>query len=595
VTSTVRTRETPRGRVRPRGRGRMLAAAAAVVLAGGCATVPAESAPTAIDDNRLGQVSPDVPQPARDLDPLSVVRDFVHASAQSVAQNEAARLYLDDNARATWNPTRTLTIIEDIFGTNNATGAERPTDPNESVVYLRGFHVGRLDPDGAYISSKDPYEVPMRLRRQADGQWRIVDPPNNIVVAESDFNANFVRVPLYFFVPESNALVPDLRYVQSKPQAGLPGRVVDLLLRGPSDGLTGAVRNPLGGSAALDTNVAPAADGAVEVPLTGVAGHSEADRRLIAAQIVKSLQPVVSSRIRLLSDGSPLVAGELDWRPSDLPSYDAPSSPSSELSGLVTVDGRIRSLGNGQPIAGPAGTGGYDVVSAAQSIDGRQLAVVERANGGMRLRVGDYGREAAIVDPPAATFTRPSWRPALSTTSTSGELWTVADGNNVVRVQPNPEGVWVPQAVNANEIVALGPITALRLSRDGARVALIAGEQLVVASVVRSADSVTLRFPRILKSGELTGVVDVDWASQDTLVAATNSATPVVRVPIDGLRMDKFNSSNLTPPVAAITAAPSRSIVVADSGGMWTAGDVGEVWRPHEFTQGPGAKPFYPG
>nr|WP_165777501.1 LpqB family beta-propeller domain-containing protein [Amycolatopsis antarctica] len=579
---------------RPR-RGGLLAALAALVLLAGCATVPAESAPTAIDDNRLGQVSPDVPQPAKDLDPLSVVRDFVHASAQSVAQNEAARLYLDDAARASWNPTRTITIIEDIFGTNQATGPEQSADPNERVVYLRGFHVGRLDPDGAFIASKDPYEMPMRVRKQADGQWRIVDPPNNIVVAESDFNANFVRVPLYFFVPESNALVPDLRYVQAKPQAGLPGRVVALLLRGPSDGLNGAVRNPLGGSAALDTNVAPAADGAVEVPLTGVGGLSENDRRLIAAQVVKSLQPVVSSRIRLRSDGSPLVPAQLDWRPSDLPSYDAPSAPSSELPGLVTVDGRIRSLGNGAPVPGPAGTGAYDVVSAAQSIDGKRLAVVERTEGGMRLRVGDYGRDAPVVDPSAGTFTRPSWRPALSTTGTSGELWTVADGTKVVRVQPNPEGRWLPQAVNANEIVALGPITALRLSRDGARVALIAGEQLVVASVVREADSVTLRFPRILQGGDLSGVLDVDWASQDTLVAATNSATPVVRVPIDGLRMDKFNSSNLTPPVRAITAAPSRSIVVADAGGMWTASDVGEVWRPHQHTQGPGAEPFYPG
>lgn len=578
-----------------RTRARLLAGIAVVVLLGGCATVPEESAPAAIDDNRLAPPSTDVQEPAKDLDPLSVVRDFVHASAESVAQNAAARLYLDEAARSSWSPTKTLTIIEDIFGTNEATGADRPTDPNERVVVLRGFHVGRLDPDGAFIPNKNAYEMPIRLRKQPDGQWRIVDPPNNIVVAESDFNANFVRVPLYFFAPESDALVPDLRYVQSKPQAGLPGRVVALLLRGPSDGLIGAVRNPLGGTTALDTNVAPAQDGAVEVPLTGVGGQSESDRRLMAAQIVKSLQPVVSSRIRLLSDGSPLVHGDLDWRPSDLPSYEASAAPSSELPGLVTSEGRIRSLGTGQPIAGPAGNGSYDVINAAQSIDGKQLAVVERVKGGMRLRIGEYGKDASIVDLPAASLTRPSWRPALSTNGTSGELWTVVDGNQVVRVQPNPDGKWVPQSVNANEIVELGPITGLRLSRDGARVAMIAGEQLVVASVVRAADSVTLRAPRILQGGDLSSVVDVDWANQDTLVAATNSATPVARVPIDGLRMDKFNSSNLQPPVQAIAAAPSRSIVVADVGGMWTASDVGEVWRPHQYSRGPDAKPFYPG
>jgi len=69
---------------------------------------------------------------------------------------------------------------------------------------------------------------------------------------------------------------------------------------------------------------------------------------------------------------------------------------------------------------------------------------------------------------------------------------------------------------------------------------------------------------------------------------------PVVKVPIDGLRLDTFNSSNLTPPVHAITAAPGRPVVVADAGGLWTASDVGEVWRPqvHTFSK---SSPFYPG
>jgi hypothetical protein len=96
--------------------------------------------------------------------------------------------------------------------------------------------------------------------------------------------------------------------------------------------------------------------------------------------------------------------------------------------------------------------------------------------------------------------------------------------------------------------------------------------------------------------GTLTGVVDVDWLSQDSLVAATTlPSQPVVKVPIDGLRLDTFNSSNLTPPVYAITAAPGRPIVVADASGLWTASDVGEVWRPHPHSQGMRPAPFYPG
>jgi hypothetical protein len=574
----------------------VLALLSCLVLVAGCANVPEESQPEVITGQRLGQVNQDVPEPAKDLDVLSVVRDFVHASAQPMGNHAGARVYLDDAGRKNWQPDMGLTIIQDTFGTVYGTGDQQSADPNEQTVVLRGFNVGQLRADSAFIPVKGSYELPLKVHRQADGQWRIVNPPTSVVITQSDFTANYARVPLYFFAPDSSALVPDVRYVVTKPQSGLAGRVVDLLLAGPSDALVGAVRNPLGGQVSTEQNVKGTPDGALLVPLSGIGEQTDEARRLIAAQIVLSLQSVTTSRVRLLSDGTALVPGHEDWRPSDLPSYESLSSPSSELPGLMTVGGRVRSLGSGEPVPGPAGAGAYDVVSAAQSIDGRQLALVERApDGRVQLRVGDYGREAQVVGLSGGTLTRPTWRPAPSAEGASGELWTVVDGVQVVRVLRGPGGRWVAQAVNAGEVAAVGPITALRLSRDGARAAVVAGGQLVVAAVVRSSDSVTLRAPRILQGGTLASVVDVDWSNQETLVAATGSSLPVVRVSVDGLRLDSFNSSNLTPPVRVITAAPSRSIVVADSGGLWTASDIGEVWRPHPRSPWEQASPFYPG
>jgi hypothetical protein len=58
--------------------------------------------------------------------------------------------------------------------------------------------------------------------------------------------------------------------------------------------------------------------------------------------------------------------------------------------------------------------------------------------------------------------------------------------------------------------------------------------------------------------------------------------------------MDAFNSSNLTPKVHGVTAAPGRQIVVADASGLWTASALGEVWRPQAHTM-KDADPFYPG
>lgn len=579
-------------------RAQVLAAlAGALVLLGGCATVPEESQPVAVQQQELGQIAnPDVQQPPRDIDPLTVARDFVEASAQPVSNNAAARTYLDDAAAKAWQPGKVMNVIDDQFNTVYAAGSTLPASPTEVVVVVRGANLGMLGADSSFIPSRAPYELRLLVRKQSDGQWRVTNPPANIVMPYSAFVANYVRVPLYFFAQDSNTIVPDLRYVAGKPQLGLPARVVSLLLSGPSDQLVGAVRSPLPEDANIEGTVTPTPDGALMVPLTGVGDQTPEVKKLIAAQIVLSLQAVTTNRVRLLSDGNALVDGHEDWLPSDVPSYTSLASPSADQAGLMVSNGRIRSLADGTSIQGPAGQGAYQVVSAAQSIDGRQLAIVENANGRQQLRIGPLASSAQQVNLFGGTLTRPTWRPTATADGTAGEVWTVVDGSSVVRVLRTPDGGWTGQAVNAEEVLTVGPISVLRLSRDGARAAMVVNGQLLVASVVRTQDAVTLRSPRILQNGTLSGVVDVDWLSQDSLVAATTMPSqPVVKVPIDGLRMDTFNSSNLTPPVSAITAAPGRPIIVADAGGLWTASDVGEVWRPQGHSVGSKVAPFYPG
>lgn len=645
-----------RGRIRP-----WAALSLAAVLASGCAAIPAESQPEALPQQQRGQQTEAVPEPAPGLDPLSVVREFVEASAEPASDYAAARAYLSKRKREQWQPDQSVAVIEDEFSTvfGGADGSRPPatsppgadpgerrdgrgggeptrTDdsgdedrerssptpptppaasipsagpdgpvsgepttsaaPDEQIVTVRGGHVGRLAADSSFIPADDAVEQNVRLRKES-GEWRIVDPPQSVLITVSDFEETYFRVPVYFFAPESNVLVPDLRYVVASPQSGLPARVVDLLLAGPSDGLTGAVRNPLGDNASLATNVTTTRDGALAVPLTGVAEKSGNDKELIAAQVVRSLQTVTTSRVRLLSNGSALVQDHRDWRPGELPSYQAAATPSSDLPGLMVAGGQVHSLANGAPIPGPAGSG-RNVRSAAQSLGGDQLAVVERANQGVRLRVGPYGSQGQAVELDANRMTRPTWVPATSRSEQSREVWTVTGGERVVQVVTDAEGRWVTQSVNSSEITPIGSIDALRLSRDGARAAMIIGGKVVVAAVVRDDDSrasVALRAPRVLQGDELDDAVALDWKGQDALVVATQSeSSPVVRVPLDGLRIDQFNSSNLIAPMRAITAAPGRPTVVADATGMWTASDLGDVWRPHD-QRSSSALPFYPG
>ncbi|MFD6796030.1 MULTISPECIES: LpqB family beta-propeller domain-containing protein [Prauserella salsuginis group] len=651
-------------RARPRRLRPWAALGMAALLVSGCAAIPAESQPEALPQQQRGQQTEAVPEPAPGLDPLSVVREFVEASAEPASDYAAARAYLSQRARKQWQPDQSVAVIEDefstVFGSEDESSGPattrpdaepgerreerggdeagedsggdgpdgdqgaaprstpRPAGPNEQaptattsppdgstaspppdeqMVTVRGGHVGRLAADSSFIPADDAVEQNVRLRKE-NGEWRIIDPPQSVLITVSDFDETYFRVPVYFFAPESNVLVPDLRYVVASPQSGLPARVVDLLLAGPSDGLTGAVRNPLGDTASLKTNVTTTRDGALAVPLTGVEDKSDHDRELIVAQLVRSLQTVTTSRVRLLSNGSPLVEDHRDWRPGELPSYQAAATPSSDLPGLMTSGGKVFSLGNGAPIPGPAGSGNAQVQSAAQSLGGDQLAVVEQADRGVRLRIGPYGSRGQAVELDARSMTRPTWVPATTRSEQSREVWTVTGGDRVVQVVTDAEGRWVTQSVNSAEINPIGDIDELRLSRDGTRAAMVIGGKVVVAAVVRDADSrasVSLRSPRVLQGNELDDAVALDWTGQDALAVATQSeSSPVVRVPVDGLRLDQFNSSNLIAPMRGITAAPGRPTVVADATGLWTASDLGDVWRPHD-QRSASAVPFYPG
>jgi hypothetical protein len=273
------------------------------------------------------------------------------------------------------------------------------------------------------------------------------------------------------------------------------------------------------------------------------------------------------------------------------------ATPNAGLNGMLVGNGRVKQI-NGDAVPGPAGAGDYQVLSAAQSLDGSQLAAVSRVPGdAVRLRVGPVQEPLAEVDLRASTMTRPTWLLSGRQGEPGIEVWTVADGANVVRVIKTDSG-WTANAVNASELAELGRITELRLSRDGTRVAAVVDGKLVVAAVVRGQEAaVSLRSPRHLQPSQLgASALGLDWLAQDVLVVSTSLvAWPIAKVNIDGVRVERYNTSNLTVPVASVTAAPGRNVLAVDQSGLWSANDVGDVWRASTTKVEPGTQAFYPG
>jgi hypothetical protein len=572
--------------------------AALTAVSAACATIPDETTPRSESIGGGQGAAGDAPLPDPNADPYMLVRGFVGKAGNP----EAAKNYLTESARPSWQGDAPPTIIDETFGTAPLPPLERRVqgdEPgNQVTVVLTVNFIGRLGPDRSFIPAvgSDSYRVVVR-RDNEDAPWRIETPPELVLITLPVFRQSYRQVNVYFFDPEFRVVVPDLRYVAAQPLTGLPDRVVRLLVEGPSVTLSNAVRSLIGPEAEIRTNaVSDPDDGAVVVNLTKIGDRTPEERRLIAAQIVLSLREITHTRIRLLVDNKPLVAGRAEWRASDLPSYDAATRPNADLPGLFSTSaGKVYSLNDGAPVPGPAGNGEIKVQSAAQSFDGKALAVVQEIPTGARLRIGDFGRDLAPVNLEAPTLTRPTWLFGPSA-SPSNEVWTVQNGFEVFRVIRTGNGSWATSRVNATDLKSFGTITDLRLSRDGARIAAVINGQVVVASVVRDQDSVSIRAPRRLREAEVTGVVGVDWLSQHTVVAATNQSNqPVVNISVDGYKLDRYNIANLGSPMSAVTAAPDRGVVVTDRSGMWAASEILQVWKLLPHSEMPGARPFYPG
>lgn len=563
----------------------------AVLLVSGCATVPLETKPEAVGPEAASPFTgEEIAEPEQDLPAVDVARRFVETNAHTADDYGVSRLYLTENVRQEWKPSGSLVLLRDPFNTLPAPAVEQPENPDEMLVGLQGTQLGKIEPDGSFLPAGGPYSAQLRLRKQDDGQWRIIELPDEVMTTKPAFENTHHPVPLYFFTPEGNVRVPDWRYVDAAPKEGLPGRVMDALLGGPSAGLENAVANPLQ-YAQLDTNVTQL-DDVLRVPLTGVADEADETKKLIIAQIVMTLSHVTSSgKVLPLSDGKPLLAARSEWVPSDLPSY---SPPTTSQPGMAVANERLISLENGNPVPGPAGTGEVRIQSAAQSLEGDQLALVEMLGKKVRLRIGATAGPMQFTSVGGKRMTRPTWWPGAS-----NEVWTVVDRKDIVQMRLNSDGSWSERSVNSSTLERFGPISALRLSPDGTRAVLIAGKRLVMTSVSRDTETVMLRSPRTLQPDYLPDwveVLDVDWLEQGSIVAATALDTiPVVKVSVDGFRIDRYNLSNLETPVMGVAAAPDGSVVAANARGLWVASTATEVWRQHKAVKREVQTPFFPG
>jgi hypothetical protein len=572
---------------RPVARGAALLAFVLVLPA--CSTVPSNSPTVQITQAPARQVDeigiePLAPEPG--ATPEDVVRGFIDAAASTRRGHPVAVEHLARQAADTWSDEADITIISGDYATVTTVAGS---------VTVSASLIGTVDERGVFtVGGSEPFRREFTLE-QVDGEWRITNPEDGLIIAEQDFERLYDERAAYFLDQTGQRVVPDPRHlIRGEAQ---PTALVQRLLEGPSAALAAGVHNPLSGLQ-LRSSVTVRGQQAT-VDLRGLATDAAPQLAQICAQLVWTLaQPQLSIRsvvVRIDGEQVDLEGVPAEQTVDDWASLDPDAVPVDGV-GHYLSGGALRTVTAGEPAPNPAGTGVYGLTGAAVAADARTgelsfLVGVRAGPGGATLLAGPYGGELApVLD--AGSFSQPS------VAATREEAWVVRDGSSVVRVLAGA----APQAVNAPTLSGLGRADVLRLSPDGARAAVVVegpqGLALYVGTVVRAEDgSVALRDLRDV-APSLSQVADVAWGDSDTLLVLAGDARDDRIAPysvgVDGWGLVQMPTAGLPSQPRTIAAAPTRQPLVDAGGTIWQL--AGGTWAT--LVRGreplPGAAPFYP-
>ncbi len=570
---------------------------ALLVLVTGCGlpladrVVTPANAPAAAQQRGDIQVLP--PGPRDDATPREVVRDFFGAQSNPTDSHAIARQYLAPPLRRTWRDGPQVTVLDRALTITATRGAV-------DAFTVTSRRVGRLLADGSYVGDAGPVTVQVHLTRTQAGRWVLDKVPDGLLLSVADRDRSFVAQSVYFLAPSSASpddgrhLVPDRVFI---PVTADPAdALVRRLLAGPSSGIQRAVETAMPTGTTLLRPVRTDASGLVSVELSAeVAAAPRAQREQLSAQLVWTLRGVGPdfSRLRLRGGGKPVQvsvgADDLQNR-GDWGSYD-PDGLSPRAPALYVANRRLRSLDGAlpdSPASDERSTQPVDVAAAAVN-DGR-LALLTLVGREWQLRTG----------PASGPFGAPVRRgPALSSpTWGSGQrgLWFLESG----RLMLAPLG-GRPVGIPVDSPDLPGPYAAVRVSRDGARIALVTGtgraRRLAVGRVYAVGGGVRVGGLRAVAPG-VEDVGDVGWDSATSLVvlgrvAGLTAAVPV-RVSVDGSSVAPLVRVGLeTTEPRNLAAAPGRPLVV----GALVRGTP-TLFRDNTrqySREAVGAEPFYPG
>jgi hypothetical protein len=577
-----------------RGRLRLLAGLLAIVAGlAACSGVPSSSQPQvvrSVGGDESTAAAPETPAPG--ADPRSIVEGFLAANVSTDIRHTDARQYLTTDAQRRWQD-GSATIVDDVRpGLPDASGDVTVTAQRVGTVTADGIYTSALrDPNGG---DTDPITFTFGMIKNADGQWRIDQLAPGVIVSEQDFESAYRQYPLYFFDTTEQVLVPDMRYTATAGQS-LASFLLAQLVAGPRPELSAMISELPDQPAASNPTVTMGSP--TEIDLVSIRQLPSATLTRLAAQLAYTMDSVSGLRtMRIVEAGAvvDLAGHPNEFSAADFPGYVSDSPGDSEV--LFVRAGAILSSTDGKALPGNAGTGELGLTSVARSsVAPDDLAAVGVQGGMAQLYTGTEGSQlTAVAQVRAPQLTRPTWA------STWGEVW-VSDGANLWRVASN--GTISTVSISARPGSATGTIVALRMSRDGSRLAVIydiagVSQALWVGTVVRNGSDVRVEQLTQITPNDLK-LTDVAWSDEARLWIVGQPLAGdfgVWTVQVDGSVLSPRSTTGLPPADPAnitITAAPGQFAWISVGNAVWEQRGAGWVSAIGDAGTTPGLSPAY--
>lgn len=536
--------------MRSRASAALLAGALVLALAG-CVGIPTSGGVhdgAIIDDQSAPEFVALPSDPVAGSSQEQILTDFMQAVTSPQNGYAVARKYLTTDLAKTWNPDASVIIRTGPFS--------RETTGPTTMTYSFSSKAS-VDELGQYKEEPQPSAQALTFAFvQEDGEWRISEAVDGIVLSESAFfDIAFRGQALYFFDPSYGYLVPDVRWFPSRQTSSR--RVVEALLKGPSPWLQQAVTTAF--PEATKSGEVTTSSGSVTVDLSTEALNSNAEGKdRMRQQLVATLG---TSDVQI-------TVGGLDLAIPSATSGRAVVDPRVDPAVLVGAGGTAFGFDGGTGIAPLAGlsaqvTAGGAVAATLASdkqtvaflgVDGSVYAALA-GDAAPTLIVQGPGLVAPSVDPFRFIWSAEAGSAAtLSTWDVDGKVHELQSG-----------------------LPADSSIVSLDVSRDGARLLVLlstpVGPRLIVTGILRQENvPVALTEPLELAIGN-EAPLDAAWVDDRTVAAVSaddDGSATVTAFEIGG------------PSVSLGRVEGARTIAGGNGGtdGLRVLDADGQIWRP---------------